>query len=86
MQYMREVTKQARMVFDEYDKDKNGALSVSELRPLLNRIANLLHLPKPSDKDIEEGIIRLDRNKNGFLEYREFLTFFIEVYGDIKDL
>ena len=83
---MREVTKQARMVFDEYDKDKNGALSVSELRPLLNRIANLLHLPKPSEKDIEEGIIRLDRDKNGFLEYREFLTFFIEVYGDIKDL
>ena len=85
MNYLKEASDVAKKAFDEYDKNKDGLLSKAELIPLLEKVAKALNLPKPSDKDVEEGIRNLDLNKNGVLEFNEFFNFFREVYQDLKD-
>ena len=85
MMYMKETFEVAKKTFNEYDKNKDGVLSISELKPLLERIAILLNLPKASDEDIENGMKRLDINNNKVLEFDEFFRFFQEVYQDLSD-
>ena len=80
MMYMKETSEVAKKTFDEYDKNKDGVLSIDELKPLLEKVATILNLPKASDEDIEAGIKKLDLNKNGVLEFNEFFQFFNEVY------
>ena len=82
---MKETAEIARKTFDAYDKDKDGALTINELKPLLQKVAKLLNLPPASDDDINEGMKRLDLNANKVLEFDEFFHFFKEVYQDIKD-
>ena len=84
MFYMKETVDIAKKTFDEYDKNKDGVLSIKEMKPLVERIAKLLKLPKASEQDIEEGIKRLDLNNNKVLEFDEFFRFFKEVYQDVK--
>ncbi len=81
---MKETVDIAKKTFDEYDKNKDGVLSIKEMKPLVERIAKVLKLPKASDQDIEEGIKRLDLNNNKVLEFDEFFRFFKEVYQDVK--
>ena len=78
---MKETSEVAKKVFNEYDKNKDGALTSEEIKPLLERVAVLLNLQKPTDDDIEKGMKRLDLNKNGVLEFNEFFNFFREVYN-----
>ena len=85
MIYLKEASDVAKKTFDEYDKNKDGHLSKEEIIPLLERVAKLLHLPEPSEKDIEEGMRKLDLNKNGDLEFHEFFNFFREVYQELKE-
>ena len=85
MMFMKETLDTAKKTFNEYDKNKDGTLSATELKPLLERIANLFKLPKPTDEDIEKGIKKLDLNKNKVLEFDEFFRFFQEVYQDLSD-
>ena len=82
---MKETAEVARKVFDTYDKNKDGVLTANELKPLLKRVAKLLNLPPANDKDIDEGIKRLDLNANKALEFDEFFQFFKDVYQDLKD-
>ncbi len=85
MIFLKEASNIAKKTFNEYDKNKDGLLSKNELKPLLERVANLLNLPKANDKDIEEGIKKLDINNNGFLEFNEFFHFFRQVYQELED-
>ena len=85
MIFVEEASNAAKKAFREYDKNNDGCLSKTELRPLLDRVANLLNLPKASDENIEEGIKQLDRNNNGFLEFNEFFKFFLQLYQKIED-
>ena len=85
MIFEKEASDIAKKTFNEYDKNKDGKLSKDELRPLLERVASLLNLPKATDKDIEEGMKKLDSNKNGRLEFSEFYQFFREVYHQLED-
>ena len=85
MMYIKEASDVAKKTFDEYDKNQDGLLSKDELVPLLEKVAKALNLPKPNDKDIEEGIKKLDLNKNGVLEFNEFFKFFREVYREIEE-
>jgi len=83
--YIKEASYVAKKTFDEYDKNKDGYLTKDELRPLLIRIANLLNLPIASERDIEEGMRKLDLNRNGVLEFNEFFQFFLQIYQELKD-
>ena len=85
MMFQKETIEIARKTFDAYDKNKDGVLTASELKPLLQRVAKLLNLPPASDEDINDGMKRLDLNDNKALEFDEFYNFFKEVYQDIKD-
>ena len=85
MMFQKETIEIARKTFDAYDKNKDGVLTASELKPLLQRVAKLLNLPPASDEDINDGMKRLDLNDNKALEFDEFYHFFKEVYQDIKD-
>ena len=80
MMFIKECSDVAKKVFAEYDKNGDGAISKEELKPLLERVSVALNLPKASDEDIEEGMKKLDLNKNGVLEFNEFFHFFREIY------
>ena len=80
MMFIKETSDAAKKVFNEYDKNEDGVLSIEELKPLLERLSVTLNLPKVSDEDIKEGIKKLDLNKNGVLEFNEFFHFFREIY------
>ncbi len=84
MIHLKEASDVAKKTFQEYDKNKDGRLTKEELIPLLEKVAKSLNLPKPSEKDVEDGIRNLDLNKNGVLEFNEFFKFFREVYQDLK--
>ena len=85
MMFQKETIEIARKTFNAYDKNKDGVLTASELKPLLQRVAKLLNLPPANDEDIDDGMKRLDINANKVLEFDEFYHFFKEVYQDIKD-
>ena len=85
MIYIKEASDVAKKTFDEYDKNQDGKLSKDELIPLLEKVANALKLPKPSEKDIEAGMKKLDLNKNGVLEFNEFFQFFRQVYNALEE-
>ena len=83
MMFMKDTLETAKKTFNEYDKNKDGVLSKEEIKPLLERVANLLNLPKATDEDIENGMKKLDLNNNKVLEFNEFFLFFKEVYQDL---
>ena len=85
MNFLKETVEIAKKTFNEYDKNKDGLLSKNELVPLLEKVAVALNLPKPNEKDVEEGIKKLDLNENGVLEFNEFFNFFREIYPELKD-
>jgi len=55
-------------MFEEFDQDKSGSVSLSEVRPVL------VHLGM-SDAQIAELIAKYDSNKDGELQYDEFVSF-----------
>ena len=85
MMFLKDASFVAKKTFDEYDKNQDGVLSVAEIKPLLERISELLNLPKVNDADIEAGIKKLDLNKNKVLEFNEFFNFFREVYRELEN-
>ena len=85
MIFLKETIEIAKKTFNEYDRNKDGLLSKTELVPLLEKVAVALNLPKPNEKDVEDGIKKLDLNKNGVLEFNEFFNFFREIYPELKD-
>ena len=74
----------ARQIFDKFDKNKDGSVEKSELKPLLSTISKQSNLPDPTDEDIENGLKELDLNKNGKLEFEEFYPFYKQVYDSLK--
>ena len=75
---MKEISDKAKKVFNDYDRNKDGVLNKSELKPLLDKVADVFGLSKINDEEIEEGIKTLDLNKNGVLEFNEFFLNFLE--------
>ena len=57
-----------RQMFDELDRDRSGSVSVAEVRP------SLLGLGL-ADDEIEALVARHDRNKDGELQFDEFVQF-----------
>ena len=60
-----------RMMFQEYDKDSNGSVSVKECKKMLRKLAI-------SDSEVEALVMRHDTSGDGELQYDEFVAFLIE--------
>ena len=61
-----------RELFRAHDRDSNGVLSRVELSAMMGKLGI-----NASDKYIDALISRMDSNKNGVIEFEEFLTFVV---------
>jgi len=55
-------------MFDELDRDKNGSVSLAEMKPTMYSLGL-------GDDEIEALVARHDSNKDGELQYDEFVQF-----------
>jgi Ca2+-binding EF-hand superfamily protein len=58
-------------MFDEFDRDHSGSVSLDEVRPALRSLGM-------SDHQIADLVERHDLNKDGELQYEEFVSFLWE--------
>ena len=56
-----------KQVFDSYDENKDGHISSSEVKTVLNKLGQY-----PTDEEIAEFIKVCDVDKNGTIEFNEF--------------
>jgi calmodulin len=59
--------------FETFDKDKNGYLTIDELRHILTTLGD-----KFTDEEVDEIFREADVNRDGKLEYKEFVKFWID--------
>ena len=76
----------AQEIFDFYDANKNGTLEMKEMKNIIAHIAKRLKVPTPNDEEIEKGFHDLDVNKDGVIQFREFLPFYKSVYSQLKNI
>lgn len=76
----------AQEVFNFYDANKNGTLEMKEMKNIIIHIAKQLKVPTPNDEEIEKGFHDLDVNKDGVIQFREFLPFYKSVYNQLKNI
>lgn len=57
-----------REIFSHYDHDNNGVIDRGELRALLEALDTQL-----SEDEIDAGMRAIDNNRNGKIEFEEFL-------------
>ena len=63
--------KHVRKLFDEFDKDNSGSVSVLEAKQMLSKI----EVPE----DEVEGLVAIhDKNQDGELQYEEFVAFLLK--------
>ena len=58
--------------FEEFDLNHSGFIEIEEFTPLINDIHKTLHLPPPSQTEIQKEIKRLDKDKDSRLNKREY--------------
>merc|ERR1712224_826544 len=84
---------QLRAVFDIFDLDGSGAISIEELRQVLcnpdrergqmsSTTFNAAMDVMPDGKTIEEVMIALDTNSNGQVEYHEFEQYLLAEHAE----
>merc|ERR1712043_78325 len=55
--------------FDVFDKDGDGTISTSELEAVMKALGQ-----NPSEEDIEDMISEIDLDKNGIIDFTEFVA------------
>jgi len=55
-------------MFDELDQDKSGSVSLSEMKPTLYSLGL-------NDNEIEALVVQHDKNRDGELQFDEFVQF-----------
>ena len=71
----RRIEAALRRLFDEFDTDKSGSISNSDLRKLINDAG---FGDDVSDDEIEQLIARVDTSGDGKVSFDEFLAVFME--------
>jgi calmodulin len=61
---------QLKAIFDDFDKDHSGELSIEELRAVLNSFLQ----KKPSDRQLKRIFSSADIDKNGSIDFNEFVN------------
>mmetsp|Transcript_31900 Transcript_31900/g.69053 ORF Transcript_31900/g.69053 Transcript_31900/m.69053 type:complete len:545 (-) Transcript_31900:59-1693(-) len=68
-----------RKAFDQFDSDNAGTIDLSEFRAELNKLGTY------TDEEIEKIFCSVDLNKDGSINYTEFLAATLEVHGHIEE-
>ena len=68
-----------RKAFDQFDSDNAGTIDLSEFRAELNKLGTY------TDEEIEKIFSSVDLNKDGSINYTEFLAATLEVHGHIEE-
>eukprot|EP00930_Biecheleria_cincta_P032497 TRINITY_DN2255_c0_g1_i1.p1 TRINITY_DN2255_c0_g1~~TRINITY_DN2255_c0_g1_i1.p1 ORF type:complete len:1253 (-),score=208.03 TRINITY_DN2255_c0_g1_i1:335-4093(-) len=63
-------SKQYRVVFERFDEDNSGEISIEELRPLIDMLGYM-----PSHRMVEEALEIVDRDGSGSLDVDELICF-----------
>jgi len=73
-----ELTKLARVLFDETDVDKSGFIEIGELERLIaqmNKDIKKKQNPAELKKEVQEAMQKLDTNKDNKISFDEFVAF-----------
>lgn len=75
-----------QMLFNKYDKNKNGVIEKAELTECFKEIIGSIEemSPEELEKIVNEGMKNFDENANGVIELNEFsniIKFFVEEKG-----
>jgi calmodulin len=62
---------ECKEAFNLFDKDKDGSISTVELRDIMEALG-----AHPTERELAEVVNRLDTNKNGKVEFDEFVMLF----------
>jgi Ca2+-binding EF-hand superfamily protein len=58
-------------LFQQYDTDKTGFLSLKQLRNFMRSVAEAFNMPKPSRREVKAALNDIDDNKDGKLSFEE---------------
>ena len=62
----------AKAAFDAVDADGSGAIDSSELKIVMESVANDIGMDKPSDAEVRDVFMELDQDGNGEIDLEEF--------------
>ena len=63
-----EQIEEIRLAFSYFDKDGNGSVTVEELKEVLVGLGQ-----KPTEQELRDMINEVDQDRNGTIEFSEFL-------------
>ena len=58
--------------FNDADKDKSGEIDKNELKDVLNNAAKYLKIEEFTDEEVNKYLTKLDLDKNGTINQKEF--------------
>ena len=73
--------KALREAFSKFDKNGDGKLTVDELKEGVHQIKGCLL----TEADIEMAMNVMDSNKNGYIDYTEFIAACLQSYNYLKE-
>jgi Ca2+-binding EF-hand superfamily protein len=72
-----------KSIFSEMDKDKSGTIDTKELEAALTKMSKQSGVPAPTKKDLDDTLKIFDKNKDGKIQFEEFVTVTKESYEKI---
>jgi hypothetical protein len=74
-----------KKIFDLFDEDGSGRISVDELHTILGSLAEDFGFERPTVTDTENILTIVDIDRSGLIDYEEFKKFFKKVLKAIRD-
>lgn len=74
--------KALREAFGKFDKNGDGRLTIAELKEGVKLVKGGVGL---SDDDLEKAMSVLDSNKNGYIDYTEFIAACLQSYNYLNE-
>ena len=70
-----------RVAFSYFDRDGNGSITADELREVLTDLGQT-----PTDGEIKDMINEVDQDRNGTIEFSEFLLMMARQMGEVSGI